>query len=292
MIDCPNCGITISRKGDLKRHIERYCYKKESTPQLIKPSKLPIKLRNINQGPIRILADADLLKENQMLRERLIHLQTVASRPSNVIASVTGDNNTTTLGETNVNITIINKIDSEGDGNFHSKCLNLFEYVLNECDGNRSRAISKIRNIFRKKRTAKNKYDLPELEKLFPPEKFKGLLKRVGKDPNGDYQYSYKKNNKMEICGTDHIDKVLGTIISDAGLLTFNAAIQDSRNSHEKSGTGEEDDGNGGVARHLSTNYGDIYGKPGDDLISKVNSFRNLQSDPKHLDHTVSRITL
>jgi hypothetical protein len=303
--------MAIARKWDLKQHMEKYCYKRDEKSGVIARTKINLKIHGKVESEIDTV-QMELLRENRELREELSRFRSTSdvsnltgSTPNGPVmngsrGSITiGNNNTAnttnnTASTTNVNITVVKNMDCEGDGNFHSKCFNLFEHVLGMYDGDTSRAISKIKGIFNKKRTPKTKYDFADLVNLLPAEKFRDKLTRDGKDVNGDYQYLCKINGQTNSCSSEYVDKILGIIIADAGLLTMNAAIRESTKYHENvypNGDGDDDD-NGGIARQLSTTHSDIYGRQGDDIITKINLYRHLRAEDKHLEHTVTKITV
>jgi hypothetical protein len=213
--------------------------------------------------------DLDLREELSNLRAEVADL-----RKSKEVSNVT------------INQTIINNTVNI----FDKRCMNLFNHLLKQCDNDLKRTASKIYSLFRGKKTRKTKYDYQDLVNILPPEVFSKILKRTGKDINGNYKYEYVGSDGVETCSTEHVDKILEDIMTDSGLQCYSQAIKESNDAYSRDEEMDNVRGEGGATNYLME-YSGIYGNQGEDLMSKIQDYRKLVCDPKHLDNTVARIT-
>ena len=203
-----------------------------------------------------------------MINQRLENLENLSLTINQTVNNTV--NNTT--NNNTVNNTIINTFDA--------KSIKVFSHLVKLNANDQLKAIKFIYDFMSGKRST-NKFDSSDLEKLLPPEIFCPIIKRAGRDTEGNYRYEYLENGKKKFCGTQYVDKVLTNIITDCGLESYNAAIDDSFEKCHPSLN----------ASYQLENYGGIYGNKQSDFCSKMLNYRKIEVEPNHLDKTVDRIT-
>ncbi len=314
MSQCPQCGMSIIQKN-LNRHLKNSCYgnprMSSSNSEIditMETTKKVIKMKNVAPAQMKEIATSltsDIFSLPQSVKSvpSIIPSNTpvIPSQMEDILAenarlksalklmSEEKDKGSLTINQTIINQTV-NQTVHQTVQIFDSKSFNLYDHVLNLCGGDTKKTISKIFSLVRGKKTKKNKYDHPELEKLFPSEVFSKILTRGGKDIDGNYKYEYVGENGKELCGTDYIDKVMENIITNGGTACYNKAIEESNDRYEKDQELGKPDQDCGATNYLME-YSGIYGNQGDDLMSKISDYRKLRPDPKHVDNTVARIT-
>jgi hypothetical protein len=326
MYQCPKCGKSLAHKDSVNRHLKKYCYANSVVPtlNLVKSTlnsdvdittetttktetvKKVIKLKNVASvhatEVVTSVIGNSLSFPTSTPAIAPVHVGSlivpipdlVESEKDQEIARLRKElklrDQEREKGSLTINQTIINQTINQTVNIFNPKCLNLYDHVLGLCDGDVKRTISKIYSLFKGKKTKKNKYDHPELEKLLPNEVFGPILKRAGKDVDGNYKYEYAGDNGVETCGTEYVDKVIGNIIVNGGLLCYNKAIEESNKLYENEEESNRNDRDGGATDYL-INYGGIYGNQDDDLMTKAQTYMKTAVDPKHMDNTIARIT-
>jgi hypothetical protein len=283
MSACSKCGLILSHPKSIYRHLKKYCKGEttevdsemttdvEITTETTTTKKI-IKLKNVGLKQANEIAQMSVDAQSSNLNSN----DTIHAELSNLRAEVAELRKLKETPSVIVNQTINNTVNI-----FDKRCINLFEHLLKQCDNDLKRTASKIYSLFRGKKTRKTKYDYQDLEKILPPEVFSKILKRTGKDINGNYKYEYVGSDGVETCSTEHVDKILEDIMTDSGLQCYSQAIKESNDAYSRDEEMDNVRGEGGA-----TNYLMEYS-----LMSKIQDYRKLVCDPKHLDNTVARIT-